>query len=88
MNKPTKLTLGIEEKIRDAAHELSQATGKSIGAMFSEFITSRNDSEKKLVEVIFTKSEHAKLVKFAKKHGLDGVETIIHKAALAHVGGN
>jgi len=89
MNKPTKLTLGVEETIRDAAHELSQATGKSIGAMFSEFITSRNNSEKKrLVEVLFTKSEHAKLVKFANKHGLDGVETIIHKAALAHVGGN
>jgi methionyl-tRNA synthetase len=88
MKEPTKLTLGIEEKIRDAAHELSQATGKSIGAMFSEFITSRSDSEKKLVEVIFSKREHSKLVKFAKEHGLDSVETIIHKAALAHVGGN
>lgn len=88
MNKPTKLTLGIEEKIRDAAHELSQATGKSIGAMFSDFITSRSDSEKKTVEVIFTKREHAKLAKYAKEHGLDGVETIIHKAALAYVGGN
>lgn len=88
MNKPTKLTLGVEETIRDAAHELSRATGKSIGTMFSDFIATRSDSEKKTVEVLFTKREHSKLVKFAKERGLDGVESIIHKAALAHVGGN
>lgn len=88
MNKPTKLTLGIEEKIRDAAHELSRVTGKSIGAMFSDFITTRSDAEKKMIEVTFTKREHGKLAKFARDNGLDSVETLIHKAALAHVGGN